>query len=75
MAAVSFLLLAALLSTGCGQERLPESVPDSAQGGNLVANPGDKSLSKAASRTSPDTREANPRATSTEWRSERGQGP
>jgi hypothetical protein len=40
MAAVSFFLFAALLSTGCGQNALMNPIPDNAQGSSLVANSG-----------------------------------
>ena len=40
MAAVSFFLFAALLSTGCGQNALMNPVIDTAQSGTLVAHSG-----------------------------------
>lgn len=40
MAAVSFFLFAALLSTGCGQNALMNPVIDSSQGSVTVANQG-----------------------------------
>lgn len=47
LAVVSFFLLAALLSTGCGQNALMNPVIDSAQGGNVLANPGDHTQNPA----------------------------
>jgi len=52
MAAVSFFLLAALLSTGCGQNALMNPVPDSSQGG-AIANPAGNELNPAGNELNP----------------------
>jgi len=41
MAAVSFFLFAALLSTGCGQNALMNPLPDNAQGSSIASPAGD----------------------------------
>jgi len=43
MAAVSFFLFAALLSTGCGQNALMNPIPDSAQSQDTALNSGQPS--------------------------------
>jgi len=52
MAAVSFFLLAALLSTGCGQNALMNPVSDSSQGG-AIANPAGNELNPAGNELNP----------------------
>ena len=52
MAAVSFFLFAALLSTGCGQNALMNPVPDSSQGG-AIANPAGNELNPAGNELNP----------------------
>ena len=53
MAAVSFFLFAALLSTGCGQNALMNPVPDSAQGGTTIASPAGNDLKPAGNDLKP----------------------
>ena len=52
MAAVSFFLLAALLSTGCGQNALMNPVIDTSQGGS-IANPAGNELNPAGNELNP----------------------
>jgi len=59
MAAVSFFLLAALLSTGCGQNALMNPVPDSSQGG-AIANPPANDAKPAGNDAKPAGNDAKP---------------
>jgi hypothetical protein len=52
MAAVSFFLFAALLSTGCGQNALMNPIPDSAQS-NSIASPAGDNLKPAGDNLKP----------------------
>ena len=52
IAAVSFFLFAALLSTGCGQNALMNPVIDSSQGG-AIANPAGNELNPAGNELNP----------------------
>ena len=61
MAAVSFFLFAALLSTGCGQNALMNPVPDSsAQGGTTIASPAGNDLKPAGNELNPAGNELRP---------------
>ena len=60
MAAVSFFLFAALLSTGCGQNALMNPIPDSAQGGTTIASPAGNELKPAGNELNPAGNELNP---------------
>ena len=53
IAAVSFFLFAALLSTGCGQNALLNPVPSSAQGGGVIASPAGDNLKPAGDNLKP----------------------
>jgi len=59
MAAVSFFLLAALLSTGCGQNALMNPVTDSSQGG-AIANPAGNDAKPAGNDAKPAGNDAKP---------------
>ena len=59
MAAVSFFLFAALLSTGCGQNALMNPVPDSAQGGT-IASPAGNEVKPAGNEVKPAGNEVKP---------------
>jgi hypothetical protein len=53
MAAMSFFLLAALLSTGCGQNALLNPVSDSAQDSGTIANPAGHDVNPAGHDVNP----------------------
>ena len=53
MAAVSFFLFAALLSTGCGQNALMNPVIDSAQDSGTIANPAGHDVNPAGHDVNP----------------------
>jgi len=59
MAAVSFFLFAALLSTGCGQNALMNPVPDSAQG-DTIASPAGNEVKPAGNEVKPAGNEVKP---------------
>jgi hypothetical protein len=60
MAAVSFFLFAALLSTGCGQNALMNPVIDTAQGGTTIASPAGNDAKPAGNDAKPAGNDAKP---------------
>jgi len=60
MAAVSFFLFAALLSTGCGQNALMNPVIDSAQGGTVIAHSGTQDPKPGSQDPKPGAQEPKP---------------
>ena len=60
MAAVSFFLFAALLSTGCGQNALMNPVIDTAQSGTTIASPAGNDAKPAGNDAKPAGNDAKP---------------